>query len=331
MATKKSTELRRLIEAEEILVRPGIAIAIHAQICEALGYKAVGLSGANMAAHVLGLPDAGLITATEVVENARRVANAVNIPVIVDCDTGFGNAINVRRTVRDVIQSGAAGLFFEDQVAPKRCGFVKGKQILSVEEAVGKYRAAVDMRNEMDPDFVIIARTDARTSVGGGMDEVIRRATAYREAGVDMLYIEALQSVGEIKRVRAEVDGPITATFRAIEPAPSLAEMQDYGLAMTSSTMAFKVGLVAMWDLLTDMKSRGLDPYNEFMERVKDHPLGGFGGFDLSGFPEVVEMENRYLPKEQMEKYDDTIGLYDPRIGHHSGVRLGREKEARQS
>ncbi|WP_176960429.1 oxaloacetate decarboxylase [Ensifer sp. YR511] len=321
MTEKKSTVLRRLIEAEEILLRPGIAIAIHAQIAEAQGFKAVGLSGANMAAHVLGMPDAGLITQTEVVENARRVCNAVKIPVIVDCDTGFGNAINVRRTVRDIIQAGAAGLFFEDQVAPKRCGFVKGKELISLEEAVGKYRAAVDLRNELDPDFVLIARTDARTAVGGGMDEVIRRARAYRAAGVDMLYIEALQSIEEIERVRDEVGGLFTCTARAIEPQLTLQQMQDLGLCMTSGTMYFKAGLVAMWDMLGDMKTRGMDPYNEFMDRVKDHPLGGFGGFDLSGFPEIVEMERKYLSAEVLAKYDNTIGLYDPRVGHHASPR----------
>jgi len=321
MREKTSTVLRRLIEADEILLRPGIAIAIHAQIAEAQGYKAVGLSGANMAAHVLGLPDAGLITQSEVVENARRVCNAVRIPVIVDCDTGFGNAINVRRTVKDVIQAGAAGMFFEDQVAPKRCGFVKGKELISIDEAVGKYRAAVDMRDELDPDFIVIARTDARTAVDGSMDEVIRRARAYKAAGVDMIYVEALQTIDEIKRARAEIEGPITCTFRAIDPAPSLQDMQDWGLAMTSGTMFFKAGLVAMWDLLEDMKTRGMDPYNEFMSNVSAHPLGGFGGFDLAGFPEVVEMENKYLSPEQLSKYDKTIGLYDPRVGHHAAVR----------
>ena len=132
----------------------------------------------------------------------------VNIPAMVDCDTGFGNAINVRRTVASMIRAGAAGLFIEDQVTPKRCAFVKGKEVISLEEAVGKYRAAIDVRNELDPDFIIMARTDARTAVGGSLEEVIRRGKAYLDAGADILYVAALQSRDEIKQVRERFERP---------------------------------------------------------------------------------------------------------------------------
>ncbi|MDH5364069.1 MAG: isocitrate lyase/PEP mutase family protein, partial [Dehalococcoidia bacterium] len=152
MAKKKSAVLRELIEREAILLRPCVAIALQAKMAEAVGFDALGISGSHTANHILGLPDAGLITMTEMVENIQRICNVVSIPVMADCDTGFGNAINVRRTVQSVVQAGAAGLFIEDQVAPKRCGFVKGKELISVEEAVGKFRAAVDARNELDPD-----------------------------------------------------------------------------------------------------------------------------------------------------------------------------------
>jgi 2-methylisocitrate lyase-like PEP mutase family enzyme len=155
MKTKKSTRLRQLINRGEVLFRPLVAIPLQAQLAEAAGFEVIGISGAYTAAHILGLPDAGMITMTEMVENAQRICNAVNIPVIADGDTGFGNAINVRRTVQSMIQAGAAGVFIEDQVAPKRCGYVKGKEIISLEEAVGKFRAAVDARNELDKDFII--------------------------------------------------------------------------------------------------------------------------------------------------------------------------------
>lgn len=323
MAKKKSTVLRELIEQDEILLRPNVAIAIHAQIAEALGFEAVGISGSNTAGHVLGLPDAGLITMTEIVENVRRVADAVSIPVMPDCDTGFGNAINVRRTVQSVIRAGAGGLFIEDQESPKRCGFVKGKRLISVEEAVGKYRAAVDARNELDRDFVIMARTDARGAVGGGIEEVIRRANAYRKnAGVDVVYVEALQSREEIKQVRAAVDGLLACSCRAIRPQPNLKELQDFGMCMTVGLQYYKAGLIAMWDLLAEIKQRGLDPWIEYNERTMDHPLGGFGLFDLTGFPKVVEWERKYLPAEDLgDKYDQSIGLYDPRVGHHPAAR----------
>jgi 2-methylisocitrate lyase-like PEP mutase family enzyme len=318
----RTRQLRDLIDAREILVRPGVAIAIHAQIAQALGYRAVGVSGANMASHVLGLPDAGLITMTEAVENVRRVAAAVSIPVIADCDTGFGNAINVRRTVSEMVRAGAAGLFFEDQVAPKRCGFVAGKELIPAEEMVGKLRAAVDARDELDPDFVIIARTDARTAVGGGIDEVKRRAQLYRGAGADMIYVEALQSNAEIQDIRTAFEGPYTCTFRGIKEQPTLEQLEEWGVSMTVASMFFKVGLVAMWDLLAEMKDRGLAPYNEMLDRTEHHPMGNFGTFDLTGFPQILEWERKYLSEEAMKKYETSSGIYDPRVGHSAGIRL---------
>ncbi|MFC1941453.1 oxaloacetate decarboxylase [Chloroflexota bacterium] len=316
MGKKMTRVLRELLESKEIVVSPGVAIPLNALMAEAAGFKVVRLSGSNTANQIYGIPDAGLITMTEMVENIRHVCNAVSIPVIADCDTGFGNAINVRRTVREVIKAGCAGVMIEDQVSPKRCGFTVGKELISVEEAVGKYRAAVDARNELDPDFCIQARTDARTAVGGSLEEVIRRAKAYKEeAGVDMLYVEALQSREEIKKVRAAVAGPLTVSTAAFKPEPSLEELQELGLCMTSRVQIFWVGNVAIWDLLTDMKKRGLAPWREWEEKHKDHPMGIWGVFDLVGFPKVREWEEKYLSKENLEKYDKSQGLYDARKG----------------
>lgn len=313
MKKKSSTVLRELINADEILFRAGIAIAIQGLIAERLGFKAVGVSGSNFSSQVLGLPDAGLSTMTEVVENVRRICGVIDIPVMADCDSGFGSAVNVRRTVKEMIRAGAAGIYFNDQEFPPRCGFTKGKQIISLEEAAGKYRAAVDQRNEMDTDFVIVARIEARTAAGGGLDEVIRRCHAFHAEGVDVLYIEALQSRDEIEQVRAAVEGPLCCSVHALDPLPTLQELQDLGMCMTLGSQAYKAGTVATWDIMSDMMQRGLAPYNEFMARSKTHPLGGYGAFDLTGFPEIIEWEQRYLPASELAKYDDSIGLYDPR------------------
>jgi 2-methylisocitrate lyase-like PEP mutase family enzyme len=321
MSKKKTTQLRELIERDEIVLRPHVAIALQAMMAEAAGFEMVSVSGAHEVAHILGLPDAGLITLTEKVENTRRVCNAVSIPVMGDCDTGFGNAINVRRTVQQMYQAGAAGIFIEDQVAPKRCGFVKGKELISLEEAVGKFRAAVDMRNELDKDFIIMARTDARTAVGGSLEEAIRRARTYREeAGVDVSFVEALQSREEIKQARAAIDGPLVCSPQAIQPTPTLKELQELGMCMAAGIMFFKVGYVAWWDMLVAMKQNGLEPWIEWSNKNKEHPMmkgpAGLGVFDLVGFPKVREWEEKYLPKENLEKYDKSIGLYDPGSGH---------------
>jgi 2,3-dimethylmalate lyase len=314
MTKKKSRVLRELIEDKKILLRPGVAVALHAKLAEAAGFKAVGVSGANTAAYLFGLPDAGLLTMTEMCENAQRVANAVDIPVMVDCDTGYGNAINVRRTVESMIRAGTAGLFIEDQDAPKRCGSFKGKQLISVEEAVGKYRAALDVRNELDPDYVIMARTDARNAVGGSCEEAIGRAKAYKKAGVDVIYIEAIQSMEEMRIARAEIEGPMACHCRSITPQPTLEQLQELGMSMTVGIQFFKSGVLAYWDFLMKMKEHGLDPWVEFSEEMKDHPVGGFNITDLLGFPKIREWEDKYLPPEELSKYEQSFGLYDPKI-----------------
>jgi 2-methylisocitrate lyase-like PEP mutase family enzyme len=319
---KPSTHFRRLLE-QGPLPLAGVwgATAQHAQLAEATGFSHFGISGANTSMHLLGLPDAGFITMTELVENTRRICRSVSIPVIVDCDTGFGNAINVLRTVEEVIRAGAASLFMEDQAAPKRCGFVKGKELIPIPEAVSKYRAACDVRDALDPDFIIQARTDARGAVGGGMDEVMRRCEAYLTAGVDMLYVEALQSREEIRRVReAFPDTWLKVTPYAIEPAVSTAEMASLGVC-TVGVHITKVGAIAMYDFLKEYAVRGSDLFNEFAAKHKSHPLGGFGVFDLTGFPKVSELEAKYLGADQLARYEDSIGVYDPRVGHSGAFR----------
>jgi 2-methylisocitrate lyase-like PEP mutase family enzyme len=313
---KKSTVIRSLLKKGEFFPIIQVGTAHQAQLAQKLGFKVVGVSGAFTSTQVLGLPDAGFITMSELVQNVERVCRAVDLPVIADCDTGFGNAINVRRTTEAVIHAGAAGLFIEDQVAPKRCGFVKGKELISLEEAIGKYRAAIDVRSEMDPDFIIMARTDARGAVGGSVEEVIRRGKAYLAAGVDIFYAEALQSREEIKKVRSALkDCWLRVTTLAVKPPLTQKEFQELGLLMPSCYISL-IGSVAMYDFLEDLKERGMDAFNEFQEKYRNHPLGGFGIFDLAGFPKVAEWEKKYLSPESLRKYESSIGEYDPQVGH---------------
>ncbi len=309
---RKGTMLRELLATKECQLRPLVGIPLQAQMAEALGYKVVGISGAYTAAHILGMPDAGLITMTEMVENARRTCNAVGIPVIADGDTGFGNAINVRRTVQEMIQAGAAAIFLEDQVAPKRCGFVKGKEVVSFEEAVGKIRAAVDVRNELDPEFCIMARTDARTAVGGSLNEVIKRAQAFEAVGADIIYVEAVQSREEVKKIRASVKCALACSAWDMKPYPTLKEFTELGLCMTLGIMYFEAGLIADWEMLANMKEKGLEYFYEWRDRMKDHPASWQRIYDMVGFPKVREWEEKYLPKEQLEKYGKSAGLYEP-------------------
>ena len=310
---KKTTVLKRMIENNEFFVLPGGGCALHAKIAEAVGFKVAYMSGMNACATVFGVPDAGLLTLTEMVENASRMANAVNIPLIADADQGFGNAINVRRTVQEYIRAGVAGIHIEDQVAPKRCGFVQGKQLVSIEEAAGKYRAAVDAKNELDPDFVIIARCDARTAANGGLDEVVRRLRAYKEAGVDMLYMEGPLSVEEIRQVRAAVDGPFTATTIELRPIPSLQEHIDLGMScVIVPSLVSRAGYYESWDFAKEFMDCGMDAYNDILEKRKNHPIFEFELFKFLGFGQIRELEGKYLSAEAMAKYAASSGVYNP-------------------
>jgi 2-methylisocitrate lyase-like PEP mutase family enzyme len=318
---KASTELRRLLRDEpRPIVSIGGGTAHHAQLAEATGFKLFALSGSQASAHILGLPDAGLMTLSEVAENARRICQAVSIPVLADCETGFGNVLNTTRAVGELIDAGVAGLFIEDQVFPKRCGFTKGLEIIPCEEAVGKLRAALAVRDELDPDVVIMARTDSRACVGGSIEEVLRRCDAYLTAGVDMLMITALQSREEIRRIRdAFPEARIQLNISGIDPPLSGEELRALDVSIVDISIS-KVAQVMMHDFLTELRSDGIDVFNAFTVKHKEHPIGIFGFLELTGFPKLLEIERRYLGAEALRKYEQSMGLYDPRAGQEAAA-----------
>lgn len=195
--------LRELMREERLVVAPGVYDGLTVRLVEQAGFKAAYMTGAGTAA-AHGFPDYGIVTATEMVENAGLIAGATRLPLIADADTGYGNELNVTRTVRDFEMRGVSAIHIEDQVTPKRCGHLDGKQIIPADEFVSKIRAAVQARR--DPDFMIIARTDARAVAG--LDEAIARANAALAAGADMAFVEAIPSKEELATVTARVDGP---------------------------------------------------------------------------------------------------------------------------
>lgn len=200
---KSTTRLRQLLASPDIIIAPGAYDGMTARQVEHAGFPVVYMTGAGTAA-TLGYPDFGLITMTEMVANAATLARSVKIPVIADADTGYGNELNVTRTVREYESRGVAGIHIEDQVSPKRCGHLDGKEIIAADEYVAKIRAAVAARS--DRDFVVIARTDARAVAG--FDEAIARANAGIEAGADIAFVEAVQTMDELQAVPKRVKGP---------------------------------------------------------------------------------------------------------------------------
>ena len=316
MGPTKSQTLRRLIEDPEPLVLVYGACALHAKMAERLGLKAIALSGGWASVYLMGHPDAGLTSLSEMVMLARYMAMATNMPVIADADQGFGNAINTYYTVQAFINAGVAGVHIEDQPFPKRCGFVKGKELVSMEEMVGKLQAARDAKLEMDPDFVIIARVEALTAAGGGFDEAIRRAKAYREeGGADVLYIEGVRSVEEIQQVRDAVEGPLFCSIHALIPHPSVGEMKEMGQCIVQlASLICLPAIIAGWDTVEAFQRRGMEVWNEHVEQTMEHPLARLRHFDLVGFPEIREMEEKYLTEAQLKKYAESsspLGLYN--------------------
>jgi 2,3-dimethylmalate lyase len=201
---KKTTLLKKLILDKEILVMPGAYDATSARIVEKAGFKSVTLGGYPTSASLLGRPDLSLLTLPEMVTHTRNIVEAVDIPVFTDGDTGHGNTLNVMRTVREFEKAGAAGMFIEDQLFPKRCGHMEGKQVIEADDMVAKIKAAVDAR--IDPDFVIMARTDALGVIG--IDNAIERANRYREAGADLIFVEAPTTKEQMLRINREVAAP---------------------------------------------------------------------------------------------------------------------------
>lgn len=309
-------KLRGLLREKSYIFTPGITTPLHAMIVEKAGFDYVYVGGYDVSLTLLGLPDVGLITETEMVANAGHIARSVNLPVIADADTGYGNAINVIRAVQNFEAAGVAGIHIEDQVSPKRCGHVAGKTIISLDEAVGKLRAALDARR--DKDFVIIARTDAVAAQGGGLDEAIKRGKAYAEAGCDMVFSEFPSTDMALPRhFAAEVhkaypDLPLYFNFSSnLDWRSENVTFDDIAAlgfkAMHTSLAGMRATLMATWDYAVDLRARGAVAETDFQARLKAHPMGAFHGF--AGFDKIKEMEEKYLPAEELKKYDGATGL----------------------
>ena len=255
MQKTKARGLRELI-AKGAVMMPGVPNAAMARQVERAGFDAVYISGAGMANATAGVPDIGLLTLTEVAQLAGYVASAVDIPAIVDADTGFGGAENVARTVRELERAGLAGCHIEDQGFPKRCGHLAGKDLVDVDEMVGKIRAALGARS--DPDFLIVARADGRSVEG--FDSTVKRVRSYVEAGADAIFPEALQSADEFRDFAKEIQAPLLANMTEFGKSPLLSfqELSDFGYRMVIFPMsAFRVSMKASEEFLRDLKERG--------------------------------------------------------------------------
>jgi 2-methylisocitrate lyase-like PEP mutase family enzyme len=253
---RSTSHLKDLISRRQALTVPGTANALFARVVEDLGFSAVYVTGAGIANMHLGAPDIGLTTLTEVALAVAAISDAVSIPIIVDADTGFGNAVNMVRTIRVLERAGAAGIQIEDQIFPKKCGHFAGKEVIPLDQMVQKIKAAVDARK--DQDMQIIARTDARAVVG--LDKAIERAQAFAAAGADLTFVEAPVSLAELVRIAREIPVPQVANivFGGNTPDPGRKHFQEMGFSIVLYANAIlQAALKASNEVLIALRDNG--------------------------------------------------------------------------
>jgi 2-methylisocitrate lyase-like PEP mutase family enzyme len=304
---KKTSVLRKAIMERRAVVVPGCYDALSARIIQECGFEAIQISGYGVAGSLLGKPDVGLVQMKDVLDMAWNIAQAVDIPVMADLDTGGGNAVNAAYLVERLIHMELAGMNLEDQVFPKRCGHMAGKEVIPAEEMAGKIRACADVRDRLDKDFIINARTDVFAVMG--LDEAIRRCNLYLDSGADLAFIDGIRSRADVEKAVKQVKGPLSVNLMdaisgmktELIPIPELAKM---GVGRVSIPVA---------SIMVAHKA-----LKEFFTALRKSPTGILAGqtqwvtsfeeyTDLVGLKEYREMEDHYLPADRVEtKYKGT-------------------------
>lgn len=298
---KKSSVLRKAIMERRALTVPGCHDALSAKVIEKCGFEAIQISGYGLAASLLGKPDVGLVQMKDVLDITWNIIQAVNIPVMADVDTGGGNAVNAAYITERLIAMGVAGMNIEDQVFPKRCGHMAGKEVIPAEEMAGKVKACADVRAQYDKDFIINARTDSFAVYG--LDEATRRCNLYLEAGADLAFIDGIKTKADIEKAIRNIKGPLSINLMdaisgmktELIPIPELAKM---GVGRVSIPVAsIMVAHKALMNFFTALKAApaGILPgQTQWIASFEEYT-------DFVGLKDYKAMEDKYLPKDRLE------------------------------
>ncbi|MDB5795293.1 MAG: isocitrate lyase/PEP mutase family protein [Noviherbaspirillum sp.] len=307
---RKRLKFREILGRKSLTVMPGGFSPLNARMAQMAGYECFFVAGSQLAAFLYGLPDNGVIGLRDLVDHARHVAARADIPVLIDADTGFGNAVNVYYAVQECIRSGVAALQIEDQEAPKKSGTLAGRRCIPIDEAVGKYRAAVAARDELDPDFVICARCDVLGAEGGTFDEALERSVRYvTEAGADFIWLNSVQTREDLKRACKEIPAPVLTIWGGEGPAPTPAEYEQLGVRIALyPSITTATAMQATWELLNDFRERGPAALVDRVQIAKANPWGLVDRRQLIENDKVREIEEKYLPEARQRDYDKTWG-----------------------
>jgi 2,3-dimethylmalate lyase len=298
---KRTTVLRQAIMERRAVVLPGCHDALSAKVIEACGFEALQISGFGLAASLLGKPDVGLVQMKDVLDLSWNIAEAVSIPVMADVDTGGGNAINAAEITERVIAMGLAGMNIEDQVFPKRCGHMAGKEVIDAEEMAGKVRACAQVRDRLDPDFILNARTDVYAAAG--LDEAVRRCNLYIEAGADLAFIDGIRTRADIETAVARVKGPLSVNLMdavsgmktELVPIPELAKLGVGRVSIpVASCMVAHRALTAFFSALKQSPTGLLAGQAQWLSSFEEFT-------DFVGLKQYKRMEDELLPRPRLE------------------------------
>ena len=305
-AEKRSAVLRRAIMERRAVVVPGAHDALSAKVIEKCGFEAIQVSGYGVAGSLLGKPDVGLVQMKDVLDVTWNIAQAVDIPVMADIDTGGGNAVNAAWITERLIAMGVAGMNIEDQVFPKRCGHMAGKEVIDADEMAGKVRACAAVRDRRDPSFIVNARTDVFAALG--LDEAIRRCNLYLEAGADLAFIDGIRTRADVERAVKEVNGPLSVNLMdaisgmktELIPIPDLAAMGVGRVSIpVASIMVIHKALMAFFAALKESPTGTLPGQTQWVSSFEEYT-------DFVGLKDYKALEDEYLPKQRLEtKYGE--------------------------
>ena len=310
MVREKRLRFRELLTRKELTLMPGGFSPLYARMAQEAGFESFFLAGSQLSSVLYGVPDNGIIGLRDLVDHARHMAAQTDIPIFVDADTGFGNAINVYYAVQEIVRSGVAALQIEDQEAPKKSGTAAGRRLIPLAEAVGKIQAAVAARDAVDPAFAICARCDGIGAEGGSFDDALARSIAYvRDGGADFIWLNSVETREQLRRACAEIPGPVLVIWGGGEPAPSPEEYAALGARIVLyPVFASTYAIQSVWQLLNEFRERGPVALAERVAAMRGSRWGLADPAAWTGAKAIRALEERFLPAASRRDYDHTWG-----------------------